>query len=181
MEGLSRILAPIKRRLAQMLARSAVALVNDTNKMQTLQLKVYANELLDGVEHWQGYGFTSVPKPGAEALLASIGGHRGHSVAIACADRRYRLTGLASGEVAMYSDEGDCVVFKRGRVIDIVTGTLNIKASVAVNVDTPIIRQTGQLVAQGDVLAAGVSLSTHPHGGVVVGDDQTSPPLGGVQ
>lgn len=181
MDGLERILAPIKRRLAQMLTRSVVSLTNDTSKMQTLQVRAYANEPLDGIEHWQGYGFTAVPKAGAEVLLASIGGHQAHSVAIACADRRYRLTGLESGEVAMYSDEGDSVVFRRGRVVDIETGTLNIKASVAVNFDTPVINQTGGFIAKGDVVGAGVSLSTHPHGGVTGGNDQTSSPVGGAR
>lgn len=181
MEGLQRILAPLKRRLAQMLARSAVSLVDDSSKMQTLQVKVYADELLGGVEHWQGYGFTSVPKPGAEALLASIGGHRGHSVAIACADRRYRLTGLASGEVALYTDEGDRIHFKRGRIVDIETGTLNIKASAGVNFDTPVINQTGVIKAEGDVVAGEVSLLGHLHGDVAPGDGQTSVPLVGAK
>ncbi|HWH86362.1 MAG TPA: phage baseplate assembly protein V [Pseudomonas sp.] len=164
-----------------MLARSVVSLVDDTSKMQTLQMKVYAEDLGGGVEHWQGYGMTSVPHPGAEGLLACIGGHREHSVVIACADRRYRLTGLASGEVALYTDEGDRIHFKRGRIIDINTGTLNINASVAVNIDTPTINQSGAITAQGDVVGAGVSLSTHPHGGVEGGSDQTSAPIPGAE
>ena len=86
-----RTLGPIRRRLAHLVARAVVTLVNDATKMQTLQLGLLADEALDGAEHWQPYGFTYKPHAGAEALVLAVGGHRAHSVVIACADRRYRL------------------------------------------------------------------------------------------
>ena len=46
----SRILGPIRRRLAHLVARALVTLVNDATKMQTLQLGLLADEALDGAE-----------------------------------------------------------------------------------------------------------------------------------
>lgn len=165
----NRILGSIRRRLAHLVARAVVTLVNDAAKMQTLQLGLLADEALDGAEHWQPYGFTYKPHAGAEALVLAVGGHRAHSVVIACADRRYRLTALEDGEVAIYTDEQDKIHLKRGNVIDIVTHTLNINASTAVNFDTPVINTTGQIISAGDQVAAGISQTGHVHGGIEVG------------
>jgi phage baseplate assembly protein V len=176
MQAGSRILGPIRRRLAHLVARAVVTLVNDTAKMQTLQLGLLADEALDAAEHWQPYGVTYKPHAGAEALVLAVGGHRAHSVVIACADRRYRLTGLEDGEVALYSDEGDKVHLKRGRVIEVVTETLNISASTAVNFDTPVINTTGQILSAGDQVAAGISQTGHTHGAVQTGSDSSGGP-----
>lgn len=176
MQAGNRILGPIRRGLAHMVARAVVTLVNDAAKMQTLQLGLLADEALDGAEHWQPYGFTYKPHAGAEALVLAVGGHRAHSVVIACADRRYRLTALESGEVALYTDEGDKIHLKRGRVIDIVTETLNISASAAVNFDTPVINTTGQILSAGDQVAAGISQTGHTHDGVQPGSGSTGAP-----
>lgn len=151
----NRLLGPLRRGLAHLVARAVVTLVEDAAKMQTLQLGLLADETLDGAEHWQPYGYTYKPHAGAEALVLAVGGHRAHSVVIACADRRYRLTGLADGEVALYTDEGDKIHLKRGKVIDIETNTLNVKAAAAVNFDTPLITQTGRIESQGAVQSGG--------------------------
>jgi phage gp45-like len=86
---------------------------------------------------------------------------------------------LKPGEVAIYSDEGDKVHLKRGRVIEVVTETLNITASSAVNIDTPLLTQTGKIVSQGDQIAGGVSQINHVHGGVMAGPGQTTAPVPG--
>ncbi|MCY1297747.1 phage baseplate assembly protein V [compost metagenome] len=177
MQAFNRVLGPVRRRLAHLVARAVVTLVNDATKMQTLQLSILADEPLEGVEHWQPYGYTYKPHQGAEALVLAVGGHRAHSVVIACADRRYRLTALESGEVALYSDEGDKIHLKRGRVIEFDTQTLNIKAGTAVNFDTPLITQTGQIISEGDQVANGISQIGHRHGGVQGGSGQTGEPV----
>lgn len=94
------------------------------------------------------------------------------------ADRRYRIQAMASGEVAIYTDEGDYIHFKRGRIIDIETQTLNIKATTAVNIDSPVINQTGEIVSQGDQVAGGISQINHIHGGVQAGSGQSDVPVG---
>jgi phage baseplate assembly protein V len=130
--------------LTRLLARGTVVLANSASKLQSLQMRLTAGEVNDDLEHFEPYGFTSHPLAGAEGVVTFIGGDRSHAIALVIADRRYRLQSLASGEVAIYTDEGDRIHFKRGRIIDIETATLNIRASSAVNFDTPVINQTGK-------------------------------------
>lgn len=152
-------------RLSNFLVRGVLALASPGSKMQSVQMKLTADEVKDGIEHFEPYGFTSNPQPGAEGLVAFINGDRSHGVVISIADRRFRLQGLKSGEVALHTDEGDFLHFKRGREIAIETLTLNVKAATGVNFDTPLIRTTGRIEAAGDVVAAGVSTSQHVHEG----------------
>lgn len=165
--------------LTRMLARGTVVLATATSKLQALQMRLTAGEVKGDLEHFEPYGFTSHPLPGAEGIAAFIGGDRSHGIVLAVADRRYRLKTLEAGEAAIYTDEGDKVHLKRGRVIDIETETLNIKATTAVNFDTPQINQTGKIVSEGDQVAGGVSQIEHVHGGVLNGEGQTEPPAGG--
>lgn len=103
----------MSHRIRGMIARAVVNLVDDGRKMQTCQIDLLADETQDEVERVQNYGFTSVPFPDAEAVMLAVGGTRSHAVVIAVDDRRYRLTGLPSGEVAMYDDRGQVVHLKR--------------------------------------------------------------------
>jgi len=162
-----------------MLARGTVVLVDALKKMQSLQMRLTAGELKDNAEHFEPYGFTSNPLAGAEVLTAFIGGDRSHAVVLVAADRRYRIQSMKPGEVAIYTDEGDKVHFKRGRIIDIETGTLNIKATTAVNFETPVINQTGQIISGGDQLAGGISQIGHVHTGVQAGSGQSGAPAAG--
>lgn len=160
------------------IARGELALVNPDGKMQALQMRLNADEVKDGMEHFEPYGLTSNPHPGAEAVAVFVGGDRSHGLVVQVSDRRFRLQGLESGEVALYTDEGDFLHFKRGREIAIETLTLNIKADTAVAIDTPLMRikattavefdtplisTTGRIESVGDQVAAGVSTSLHVH------------------
>ena len=165
--------------LNRMLVRGTVVLVDSARKLQALQMRLTAGEVKDSLEHFEPYGFTSNPLAGAEGIAAFLGGDRSHGVLLVVADRRYRIQQLKPGEVAIYTDEGDKVHFKRGRIIDIETETLNIRASAAVNIETPVINQTGQIISDGDQIAGGVSQINHPHGSVMRGTDQSGPPVGG--
>lgn len=151
--------------LKNLIARGVVALVDAGSKLQGLQMRLTADEVKDGMEHFEPYGFTSNPQPGAEGVALFLGGDRSHGVVVCVSDRRFRLQALESGEVALYTDEGDFLHFKRGRVIEVETMTLKIKAQTGVDFDTPLIRTTGRIEAIGDVVAAQVSTSLHVHEG----------------
>lgn len=115
MSAVDRMLA----RMRGMVARCVVGLVNDAAKLQGLQLTIMAGQGADDIEHFQTYGHTSVPHPGAEGIALAVGGSRAHTVVIALDDRRFRLTNLAPGEVALYDDLGHKVHLTRdGIVID---------------------------------------------------------------
>lgn len=141
-------------------------------------MRLTAGEVNDDMEHFEPYGFTSHPLAGAEGVVTFLGGDRSHAIALVVADRRYRCSRWRLA-VAIYTDEGDKIHFKRGRVIDIETATLNIRASTAVNFDTPVINQTGKIVSKGDQVAGAISQIKHVHGGVQGGSGQTAAPVGG--
>ena len=169
----------MRNSIANLLARGVVALGNSASKLQSLQLRLTADEVKDNMEHLEPYGYTASPLPGAEALAAFFGGDRSHGVVVVVSDRRFRLQELKPVEVALYTDEGHRFHFKRGRIIDIETVTLNVKASDSVNFDTPLITATGRIESQGDQVAAGVSQIDHPHADVQPGNGQSGPPIRG--
>jgi phage baseplate assembly protein V len=117
--AIQKVLLPVSRRVRLMVGRGIIRLVDDAKKEQTVQLACLAGEVKDGLERYQEYGFTSVPHPGAEAILVSIGGNRDHAVVIATGDRRFRLKGLPGGEVSLYDDQGQRVHLRRNRAIEI--------------------------------------------------------------
>jgi phage baseplate assembly protein V len=152
-DALNRLLAPLRRRVDNMVARAVLRLARDDAALQVVQLGIQLGEVRDRCERFQEYGFTSVPLPGAEAVVAFVGGYRDHPLVIAIDDRRHRKMGLAAGEVALYTDEGDFVHLKRGRIIDVVAGdslrvtapTVTIIASEKVRMETPLLEVTGDI------------------------------------
>lgn len=115
---LRQLLQPLRQRVASLVARGVVKLVNDVKKLQLVQLGVVAGEAVDDVEHHQPYGFSSVPLAGAEAVLV---GDRSRPMAVVISDRRYRPVGGEAGEVCIYTDEGDLIKLGRGHIISLAT------------------------------------------------------------
>jgi len=106
-------------RVRGMIGRAVIGLVNDAAKLQMVQVRLLADQGADDVEHFQHYGLSSRAKAGAEGIALAVGGSTGHTVVINVDDRRYRLTGLQEGEVALYDDLGHKVHLTRdGIVID---------------------------------------------------------------
>ena len=124
-----RLIGPLRRRVLLMVGRAVLRVVDDSLKLQAVQVEGLPGEVLDGIERWQQYGFTSVPHPGAEAIIAALGGQRQHSVVLAVEDRRYRVMGLEQGEVCIYTDEDENdstmvhrITLGRGRVMKLEAG-----------------------------------------------------------
>lgn len=103
------VLRRISNRIANTVARGVVKLVDDSKKLQLLQLGVLAGETVDGAEHFQPYGFSSIPKGDAEAVVIFPNGDRSHPIVIGAPDRRYRPTGGQSGQVDLYHYSGSKV------------------------------------------------------------------------
>lgn len=108
---LDHLLRPLRTRLANAAARAVVKLVSDGTQMQGLQIGVLKGETIEGAEHFQPYGFSSVPLAGAEGIALFPNGDRGHPLVVAVADRRYRPTGGEAGDVTMYHHTGAKVTF----------------------------------------------------------------------
>lgn len=153
-----RLLSPLWRRLRLLVSRAVVSRTNAATGLQRLRLDLLRDETRE-VEHMEPYGYTSRPLAGAEAIAASVGGARGHLVALVASDRRYRKRGLAPGEVALYTDEGDELVFNRGRIVRLTAGSaveiaapqVTVTASSSVVLDTPLVQATGNIQAAGQI------------------------------
>lgn len=114
--GLEGKFRELQRRVFNLLARAVLTRLNDKKGMQILQVSLLQDEKKDGIERFQNYGFTSVPQRGAEAVIAFVGGNRDHALALVVEDRRFRLTGLKDGEVAIYDDQGQKIVLHRDHI-----------------------------------------------------------------
>lgn len=134
------IQARIDRALARVRQafRGVVQTVNAAPAVQLVQVDGLDGETLQAVELMQQYGLTSNPPAGTMAVLVPIGGRTAHGIIVATEHGTYRLKGLASGEMAIYTDEGDRVHLKRGRVVEIVAGT-------KLRVVSPLLEVTGEI------------------------------------
>lgn len=161
-EDVKRIVAPLQRRILNMVARATVRKTDDSGKLQKVQLAIFKDEVRDEVDRVQNYGFTSVPKTGSDAIVVYVGGSRDHGVVIATDDGSARKKELKEGEVAVYSDEGDYILLKRGNVIEI-----HSKSKLAI--DSPEVTISGKLTVAGTIqgsevmTAAQTKLGTHMH------------------
>lgn len=122
-ELINKALAPARRAIANMVGRAVLQAIKDDAKMQELQISLLTDEVRQRAERFQNYGFTSVPLPGAEAVALFPGGDRSAPIVIVVDDRRYRKKNMKAGEVAVYNDKGDYVLFKDDRTIEVVAGT----------------------------------------------------------
>lgn len=164
MRAIHKILGPVRRRVALMISRAVLTMADDTTLLQEVQAKLLGGETLSALERFQEYGFTSVPLAGAEALALSLGGNRSHTVIVGVDDRRYRLKGLAGGEVALYDDRGQHIHLTRtgvdGNVVGDLTATVSgdIQATVAgqSTLDCPQTILTGHLYVGGNMVVAGI-------------------------
>jgi phage baseplate assembly protein V len=156
----------LQRRVTNFFAKGVIESSNDKAGIQRQDLSLLADEGKDSVERWQNYGFSSHPKRGAEAVTLFFAGGRDHGVIIAVDDRAFRIRGLNEGEVAVYSDEGDTIIFKRGNIVEVTTKTLSVKAATTVTVEAPSV----SIIAPG-----GGEASVTIHGSLSASNSITAP------
>ena len=106
---LDHLLRPLRNRLANVLARAVVQLVDDAKTLQSLQTGVLSGEDRDDCERFQNFGFSGVPLAGAEAVILFPNGDRGRPLVVAVDDRRYRPRGKTAGTVTVYNHTGASV------------------------------------------------------------------------
>ncbi|VVG70949.1 baseplate assembly protein [Pandoraea apista] len=164
--------------LSTLLSRFTVTLANAASKVQRLQVRLLAGEVLDGVESLEQYGITSVPLPGAGGVALFFGGDRSHGIALPPTDKRYRPTDLQAGDVALYTFEGARITLRRGLVVEVECDVYRVKAKTyEVQAEESISLKTGDfkldaasaestaILKAPDVLVgeAGVSTLGHKH------------------
>lgn len=112
-------MSKISTRIKLMIARAIIKAVDDTGEIQLAKTAVYGDELPDGVEHIQHYGFTSVPPVGSEAIVAYVGSNKDNGVMICSDSGEHRHSGLADGESSHYSMHGQRIHMKNDGDIDV--------------------------------------------------------------
>ncbi len=191
--ALSKLLAPINRRIRQIATRAIVSAINTDTALVALTARVSESELLARLEYFEPYGFTASPPVGSEAIVLSLGGRREHTVVLQVANRQFRLKGLSTGDVALYNKNGDKIVLNNdgnaevtvskkikmkcpnieltGNVL--ITGNLTLNGDMATSGNQSI---SGTQITGVDVVGGGISLKGHVHGGIKSGGGSTSSP-----
>lgn len=185
------IMERVRNLMRDGVARAVLNVVDDEGNMQRVQVSLLEDEVIDGVERFQNYGFTSVPEEGAEATVVFVGADRSHPVVVVADDRRVRKKSLKPGEVAVYHKNGDFIHLKNGNEIEVKTTTFKVDcdtatlaASKEITLDTPLTTLTGRQQTTGeksgggastfvgglkntggDIVSDGVSLEHHTHPG----------------
>lgn len=172
-------LREIGNRVMMMVARGVLRAVKDDGGRQQLQVEFLKDELRDGVERMQNYGFTSHPL-GGDVAAVFLGGNREKGIVLVVDDRRYRLS-LKPGEVALNDDLGNRVELLRDMLkvtavqhLEAIAPTMKIVADVSIE---------GALIVAGDVVTTGALRnngklvgSTHTHSSVAVGTANSGAP-----
>jgi phage baseplate assembly protein V len=173
MRAINKLIDPIKRQIRNAIARGILTLIDDTTGLQRVQVQLMAFPQPDGsmgsevnsdIEVMAHYAFTSVPFPSAECAYVAVGGVRAHGLVIATDDRRYRPTGLATGESMHYDDQGQQIYISRtGIVIKgaglpvIVTDTPSVTLDTAKTVCTGTLTVEGLITGEGGIGVTGNS------------------------
>jgi phage baseplate assembly protein V len=180
---IDRAVEPVRRRVRLLIGRCVLDAIDDSGGIQSAKLSLFADEVRDGVERMQEFGFTSRPVPGCEGVTIFPTGDRSHGIVIATDDRRHRPTGLNEGESRQYNafneyiylrDDGTLAISAGTKVhvtapevvADCDTAAINastsatvdtdvatVKATSSAEIDTPETTVTGQLTVQGSLLA----------------------------
>lgn len=135
--------------------RGRVAASDDTGPVQLLQIVLQGTDVRDNTPRAAEYGFTSLPLPGAQAVVLFMMGSRSDGVVIATNDERHRMANLLPGEVALYDDQGQSVYITRNGIVINGAGlpiTINGNAHVTGNLQVDgTTTSTGTITTQGDV------------------------------
>jgi phage baseplate assembly protein V len=140
-------IARLAGRVRLSIGRVVLGMVNDAAKLQAVQVTIRADEVRANAEHFQHYGYTSVPLPGAEGIGLAVGGSTDHLVVINIDDRRYRPKGLAEGEVMLYDDQGQKIYLTRnGIVVDGAGKGIVFQNSPSVDFNVGAVRHNGTAI-----------------------------------
>ncbi|XZG71733.1 phage baseplate assembly protein V [Chitinibacteraceae bacterium HSL-7] len=173
---MARMMAPVARGLANLLARGTVALVQ-SGKMQGLQVKLLADEVRE-LEHVEPFGLTAHPMAGAECVAAFPAGDRSHGVVLVVSDRRCRPTDLAAGETALFNAHGVTIKLRADGTVEVVGARLHVAAEQEIDlVAGSKIRLDAPLVdVPRGLRFGGIDAETHRHDDVEPGSGTSGGP-----
>ena len=170
-------MSEVMNKLRGLIRRVTVKNIKDGGQMQTASAEVAEGIWRDDVEIWHPYGLLSVPdEDGALGISLSIGGDEGDMALLALSNPSQRMGGLLKGDVGLANKHGD-------RVLVRASGGVEIKAANSFTAKiggvTFTVTSAGVDINGGYLKNNGVDVgSTHKHGGVVEGTDESDVPIG---
>lgn len=140
-------------RSANSIGRAFITGTDDSKMWQEVTHQGHQDEQADGIEHVHPYGFTSNVQPptgdqGAEGIVVYPTGDRSHGVMVAVGDRRFRMKGLANGEVAIHDDQGQKVHLTRAGIVIQTSGSISITGG-AITCNGSSVKINGQVDING--------------------------------
>lgn len=137
--------------------RGQLARLDDSKKTQNIQIILLDEEVVEGVERFQQYGFSSHPTSG-DVLCVAVGAKSNQLVSLCVNDSETRVN-IEGDDVAVYHKEGHKIVLSAGGVITHTCKELIINAETSVKINTPDMTITadqstidGPLKVTGDVI-----------------------------
>lgn len=154
----------VQARVAQVMRIAKVLITADDADVQKMQVHL-DGEVHDNLASLAHFGFTSVPPLGSDVVVLFANGERSNGVAVASNHKASRVRGLAPGDVAVFDVRGICIRLSSAGI------TIDGKGLPITINNAPTVTVNG-----GDVVADGISLKNHVHGGVSRGSAKTNPP-----
>ena len=149
------------RRVQLMSSWGRVTFSDDSCSAQLLQVKLNDSETRDDTPRIAEFGLTSRPPEGSDVLVVFLGGDRSKGVVVATAHQASRPKGLLVGETMLYdlwgksvylTKDGGIVVEAKGAPVTVNNATtVTINAAESVELDTPLLHVTGDIVAGGNI------------------------------
>jgi phage baseplate assembly protein V len=124
------------RRVQMQTASVTISATNDKGPVHLVQGKVRGTpETIDNLQTLNLYGFASHAPIGSDALVIFGNGDRSNGAIIATANQKARPRDQKSGEVTIFSDEGDSISLQRGNIVLVTTKTVTINAATEVTIN----------------------------------------------
>jgi len=134
-------------------------------KVAKVKVNLLADEVYDGLEFPQNFGYVSYPPKDSEILAAFLGGNRDHGSVLNAFKRDLIPDDLEEGDMSLYGLTGARVMIdKLGNILlsndeVIVTlgndGSINILSTGDVLIDAPNINFTGDINITGNLVVSG--------------------------
>ncbi|MFC6299599.1 phage baseplate assembly protein V [Pseudomonas sp. CCM 7893] len=155
------VLQRMMRRIQLATGWGRVTFSDDSKTAQLLQVKLNDSETRDGTPRIAEFGFTSLPPSGSDVLVVFLAGDRSKGVVVATAHQASRPTNLKEGESMIYdlwgksiylTQSGGIIVDAKGTPVTVNNATtVTINAAEAVQMNTPVLRVSGDIEAGGNV------------------------------
>lgn len=182
-------IAKIARRLLSGIVRLRLGVVDDSQAMQRLQVRLNALQTIDGIPYMSHFGFSGHAPVGSDSMVAFVGGDRGNGVVLGTNHPDSRPRGLAEGESAVYNKVGIKIFLTNGGLVIEAAGlpvSLNNASTVTINAETKVSLNTPELAVSGRIKAGGDIIDNVDSGGKSMASmreihDEHDHPVRGVQ